>query len=87
MSTYILRVNERGRIALPNALRDAYNIQPGDALRLLDLGGTFVLSRQPSQVDALADRLALELADKGESLETMLQALSDERERQVAASR
>jgi AbrB family looped-hinge helix DNA binding protein len=87
MSRFVLQVAERGRITLPKALRDIYDIQPGDTLRLIDLGGVFVLSRQPSQVDALADRLASELAAKGESLETMLQALSDERERRVAAHR
>jgi D-alanine-D-alanine ligase len=36
---------------------------------------------KPSQVDALADRMAAELQDKGESLESMLQALREERDR------
>ena len=44
-------------------------------MTLFDLDGVFVLSRRPSQVDALADRIADELADRGETLESMLQTL------------
>jgi 2-polyprenyl-3-methyl-5-hydroxy-6-metoxy-1,4-benzoquinol methylase len=36
---------------------------------------------KPSQVDTLADRIAADLQGKGESLESMLQALREERER------
>jgi len=76
-----LHVAQRGLITIPKSLRQAYGIQPGDALTLLDLGGVFVLSQKPSQVDELADRIAADLQGKGESLESMLQALREERER------
>jgi AbrB family looped-hinge helix DNA binding protein len=76
-----LHMAQRGLITIPKALREAYGIQPGDALTLLDLGGVFVLAPKPSQIDALADRIAAELQDKGETLESMLQALREERER------
>jgi bifunctional DNA-binding transcriptional regulator/antitoxin component of YhaV-PrlF toxin-antitoxin module len=81
MSDIILHVAQRGVITLPKALRDAYGIKVGDSLRLLNLDGVFVLTTQPSQVDALADRLAAELRAKGETLETMLRALREERAR------
>jgi len=81
MSSMTLHVAQRGLITIPKSLRQAYGIQPGDALTLLDLGGVFVLSRKPSQVDELADRIAADLQGKGESLESMLQALREERER------
>jgi len=48
-------------------------------LTLLDLDGVFVLSRQPSQVDALADRIAEGLTGRGETLASMLQALHEVR--------
>lgn len=35
-----------------------HNIQPRHQMTLLDLDGVFVLSRRPSQVDVLADRIA-----------------------------
>ena len=76
-----LHVAQRGLITIPKSLREAYGIQPGDALTLLDLGGVFVLSPKASQIDTLADRIAAELQDRGETLESMLQALREERER------
>ena len=48
-------------------------------MTLLDLDGVFVLSRQPSQVDVLADRIADELAGQGETLASMLQTLREVR--------
>ena len=81
MSGITLQVAQRGLITIPKALREAYDIQPGDALTLLDLGGVFVLTPKPSEVDALADRIAEELRDKGETLESKLYALLEERER------
>ena len=81
MSSMTLHVAQRGLITIPKSLREVYGLQPGDALILLDLGGVFVLSPKPSQVDELADRIAADLQYKGESLESMLQALREERER------
>jgi len=80
MSSVTLHMAQRGLITIPKALREAYDLQPGDALTLLDLGGVFVLAPKPSQIDVLADRIAAELQDKGDSLESMLQALREERD-------
>ena len=79
MQTFTLQVAQRGLLTLPKELRQAHNIQPGQQMTLLDLDGVFVLSPQPSQVDALADRLADELAGRGETLESMLQTLREVR--------
>lgn len=79
MQTFTLQVAQRGLVTLPKEVRQAYNIQPGQQMTLLDLDGVFVLSRRPSQVDALADRIADELADRGETLASMLQTLREVR--------
>lgn len=79
MQTFTLQVAQRGLLTLPKELRQTHNIQPGQQMTLLDLDGVFVLSPQPSQVDALADRLADELAGRGETLESMLQTLREVR--------
>ena len=84
MSTMTVRVAKRGLLTLPKALRDAYNIEPGDALTLLDLSGVFVLSPGLSEVDALAEPIAADLQAWGETLESMLQALREEREKYAA---
>jgi AbrB family looped-hinge helix DNA binding protein len=75
-----VQVAQRGVVVLPKALRQAYGLKPGDRLTLLDLGGTFVLGREPSQVDALAGRIASALAEGGQTLEGMLRVLREERE-------
>ena len=48
---------------------------------LLDLGSVFVLSPRQSQIDALASRIAQDLTEKGETLESMLQTLREQSER------
>ncbi len=79
--TMTVQMAQRGLLTLPKALRESYNLKPGDSFTLLDLGGVFVLSPRRSEIDALADRLVQELTEQGETLETMLQALREERER------
>jgi AbrB family looped-hinge helix DNA binding protein len=79
--TITLQVTQRGQVFLPKALRDQYNLRPGDTLTLLDLGGVFVLSPRRSEADALADKITAELAQEGETLESMLAALREARER------
>jgi len=80
-----VQIAQRGVIVLPKPLRQAYGLEPGDRLTLLDLGGTFLLSPQASEVDALAERVSGLLAKEGQTLEGMLQTLREERERYDAA--
>lgn len=79
MKNYKLQVAQRGVITLPQAVRRAYSIEPGQELTLIDLDGVFLLSPVPSEVDALADKIAGELTDRGETLESMLAALREAR--------
>lgn len=72
---------QRGVFTLPKKLRDAYNLKAGDSLTLLDLGGVFVLSPRHSQIDSLAERISKDLIQKGETLESMLKTLREEREK------
>ena len=79
--TISLQLGQRGVVTLPKSLRESYNFQPGDNFTLLDLGGVFVLTPVRSQIDSLADQLTQALTEQGETLESMLQALREERER------
>ena len=79
--TTTVQMAQRGVVTLPKALRQTYNLEPGDRFTLLDLGGVFVLSPRRTEIDALAERLTQALIEQGETLETMLQALREERER------
>ena len=79
--TITVQVAQRGGVTLPKSIREAYGLQPGDTLTLLDLGGVLLLSPRRSEVDALAERITQTLTERGETLESMLHALREERER------
>jgi len=76
-----VQVSQRGVLTLPKELRDAYHLKTGDDLTLIDLGGVFVLSPRRSHIDALAAQITEALTAQGETLESMLRALREERER------
>jgi len=80
MESITLQMAQRGVITIPKALRESYNIQTGDTFTLIDLDGVFVLRPARSEVGALANRLAVQWAEDGQTLETMLEALREERE-------
>lgn len=79
--TMTVQLVQEGAVKLPQTWRESYNLRPGDRLTLLDLGGVFVLSPRRSEIDALAERLSQTLIERGETLESMQQALREERER------
>ena len=81
MESVTLQMAQRGIITIPRSVRESYGMKPGDTFTLLDLGGVLVLSPQRSEIDAIADRIAREWAEGGETLETMLRALREERDR------
>lgn len=75
-----LQLAQRGLLTLPKVLRDTYNLKTGDTFTLIDLGGVFVLSPRQTEVDRYADKIASELSERGETLETMLSALREARD-------
>ena len=78
--TLTVRLAQRGVLTLPKELRESYDLNPGDDFTLLDLGGIFVLTPIRSEIDALADRVRNRLLEEGETLESMLRTLREERE-------
>lgn len=79
-SSTTIQLAQRGLITLPKTLRDEYGLNPGDTLTLIDIGGVFVLSPYPSQIDQITARISEKLSERGESLESMLAALREARE-------
>jgi bifunctional DNA-binding transcriptional regulator/antitoxin component of YhaV-PrlF toxin-antitoxin module len=79
-TTYQVQVGRRGVITFPKELRDQNNIADGEIFNLIELSeNVFVISRRHSQVDAVANKLAQEWQDSGESLESMLTTLREVR--------
>ena len=65
-----------GRITLPRELRDHASIEAGTTLTLHDLGnGVLLMSRAPSRVSEIPDKLAQQWREAGVSLEDMLAEL------------
>jgi len=79
-NTFQVQVVRRGLITLPKELRDHNHIEEGDTLTLIELGdGVVVMRPQRSRVDEIANKLAREWQDSGESLESMLTTLREVR--------
>ncbi len=87
-NTFQVQVVRRGVITLPKELRNLNHIEEGDTLTLIDLGdGVVVMSPRRSQADEIADRLAKDWHDSGESLESMLSTLREVRAKYGAKKR
>jgi AbrB family looped-hinge helix DNA binding protein len=82
--TITVQMAQRGVIILPKSLRDSYNLKAGDSITIIDLGGVLVLNPRPSQIEPLVKQMNEALIEQGETLESMLEALREERERRTA---
>lgn len=78
--TMTIQLDRRGQVTLPKTLRDAYHLNAGDEMTILDLGGVFILSPRLSQVDRFANDVREAVCEGGESLENILTALREARE-------
>ena len=79
-TTYQIQVGRRGVITFPKELLDQKDIADGEILNLMELSDdVFVISRHRSQIDEIANQLAQEWQNSGESLESMLKTLRDVR--------
>jgi bifunctional DNA-binding transcriptional regulator/antitoxin component of YhaV-PrlF toxin-antitoxin module len=50
----ILQLRKDGALTLPKPLRDKYHLEEGDALRIVDIDGVFVLTPMTPMVPELA---------------------------------
>jgi AbrB family looped-hinge helix DNA binding protein len=53
MRTANLELRDRGQVTLPKALRDALQLETGDAVRAVQIGDSIVLTPQRMELDAL----------------------------------
>jgi len=77
-----IQIRGKGTVTLPVELRRKYGFDEGDVITLVDLGeGSILITPTVSQVDRLGDRIAKQLEEEGVSLDEILAALDEERER------
>jgi len=82
MATNTIQIRKKGSLTLPIDLRNKYKVDEGDIFSLIDLGdGSFLLTPRISQVNRLGDRIAEIIDREGHSIDDLLNALDDERER------
>jgi bifunctional DNA-binding transcriptional regulator/antitoxin component of YhaV-PrlF toxin-antitoxin module len=67
-------------LTLPKTLRDKYDLGEGDALHLVDVGGTFVLTPMQPMVPSLAREIERLKDEAGLSTDQLLRRLREERE-------
>ena len=81
MATMTVQIRQKGVITLPVELRRQYGLDEGDVFTLTDLGdGSLLLIPGLSQVARLGDRVARLMEEADVDLETVLEALDEERE-------
>lgn len=82
MKTTTIQIRRKGVITLPVELRRRYGLSEGDVFTLVDLGdGSFLLTANVSQVARLGDQAVELMSQEDVTLEELLQALDEERER------
>ena len=81
-SNAIIQIRNKGTITLPINFRRKYHLNQGDVFTLIDLGdGSFILTPNITQVNLLGDRIAQAMTEGGVSIDEILDALDEERER------
>ena len=77
-----IQMRGKGALTIPIELRRKYGLDEGDVITLIDLGdGAFLLTAAVTKIDRLGDRVAQALEAEGVSVEELLSALDEERER------
>ncbi|HUF38507.1 MAG TPA: hypothetical protein VMN57_08290 [Anaerolineales bacterium] len=77
----VIQVRDRGMITLPGEIREKYGIENGAIFRLVDLDGTFVLTRMSPMVSELANEIEQARLAAGLNIEELLQDLRGQRAR------
>ena len=75
-----LQVRERGVVTLPKALRERYGLATGDALRVVDLDGVFLVAPLAPIVPAIAREIEALRQAAGLSTAELLAGLRRQRE-------
>ena len=76
-----IQIRQRGTLTLPSDLRQKYGIREGDTFRVIDLDGIFVLTPMVPMVPELAREIEKARLEAGLSIEDLLLALREQREK------
>ena len=80
-SARTIQIRDKGVITVPAELRRQYDLNPGDVLTLIDLGGgAFLVTPQLSRLAREGDQVAQILSEGAVTMEEILDTLEEERE-------
>lgn len=77
----VVQVRQRGTMTLPADLRAKYGIEEGDAFRLVDLDGIFILTPITPIVAELAREIEKARLEAGLTTEDLMEGLRAQRQR------
>ncbi len=72
---YTTQVRQRGQFTIPQKIREFLNIEEGDSLDVLIVGGAILLTPKTIRTQELAEKIADMLDAEGVSLADLLQDL------------
>ena len=81
-----IQIRQRGTVTIPADLREKYGIREGDTFRLIDLDGILVLTPMVPMVPELAREIEKARLEAGLSVEDILMAIREQREKYDAGS-
>lgn len=80
IKTFPIRLENEGKITIPEDLKTHLSLVTGDILTLLQIGDFVVLTLKQPQVPQIADQITAMMDDAGLELSDLLQGLTAERE-------
>ncbi|MBI3569627.1 MAG: AbrB/MazE/SpoVT family DNA-binding domain-containing protein [Gammaproteobacteria bacterium] len=75
MRTASLEVRDRGQVTLPKALRDALQLEAGDAVRAVQIGDSIILTPQRMELDTLRKEIRRMMKKHNVSADDLLRNL------------
>jgi len=79
VENYLVRLRSRGQMTVPQRVREQLNVDDGDMLNLVQVGGIAVLVPFQPQIPQLADRIVAKMAESNVTLADLLIGLEIER--------
>lgn len=77
-----LQIRGKGTITLPAKLRKKYNLEEGEVLTIIDLGGgSFLLRPKTLGIDKLSQEIEKKVKEENISLDELVDTLQTERKR------
>jgi AbrB family looped-hinge helix DNA binding protein len=74
------RLGEHGQMVIPENFREAFQLEPGDPIVILQLGNHLILIPEKSRFVELSESIAATLEKAGITEESLLEGLAETRE-------